>query len=62
MIPNQFQSSSFSPKDDSQWKLLYDFLQMRLIFGPPHKFAYLRTLARTRKYTRTVYPPGWKFM
>jgi len=61
MYNQEFRTSSFSPRDDRQWKLLYDFLQVRLLVGPPRRFTYLRTLARTRHTTRTVYPPGWHY-
>ncbi|HRH66089.1 MAG TPA: hypothetical protein PLU53_07315 [Bacteroidia bacterium] len=54
-------TQEFLPKDDHQVNLFEDFKRLRSLFGTPHKFAYLRSLVRTRKFTRTVYPPGWRF-
>jgi hypothetical protein len=47
-------------KSEQQRMLFEDILRLREIFGAPHRIAYLRSLVRTRRYTRTVYPPGWK--
>ena len=58
---NEFYTQGFQPKDEKQISLFEDFKRLRSIFGTPHKFAYLRSLARTRKFTRTVYPPGWHY-
>lgn len=58
---NEFYTQEFLPKDDHQVNLFEDFKRLRSLFGTPHKFAYLRSLVRTRKFTRTVYPPGWRF-
>ncbi len=63
MINNsELYSSGFYPKDEYQRMLFEDFRKLRALFGTPHKITYLRSLARTRKHTRTVYPPGWKFL
>ncbi|REJ84859.1 MAG: hypothetical protein DWQ44_08510 [Bacteroidetes bacterium] len=56
---NEFHSAGFAPKNDKQITLFEDFKKLRSIFGTPNKIAYLRSLAKTRPFTRTVYPPGW---
>ncbi|MEO0312467.1 MAG: hypothetical protein RIQ89_2124 [Bacteroidota bacterium] len=58
MLHNEFYAHAFAPVDENQQKLFEDFKRLRNVFGTPHKFAYLRGLARTRKHTRTVYPRG----
>jgi hypothetical protein len=37
--------------------LLQQFIRGRQYWGPPHPIAYLRSLVKTRKFTRTVNPP-----
>ncbi len=59
---NEFYSNAFVPRDGRQQQLVDDFRRLRTVFGMPHRFAYLRSLAKTRKNVRTVYPPGWKFL
>jgi len=59
MLNNEFYSSGFHPRSDYQHSLLEDFKRLRALFGSPHPFAYMRAMAKTRRYTRTVYPPGW---
>jgi len=61
MSYSEFNSAGFSPRDDKQINLFEDFKKLRSIFGTPPKIAYLRSLARTRPFTRTVYPPGWSY-
>jgi hypothetical protein len=61
MDPNYLYYFHFFPKDEYQKSLLEDFRRLRAIFGIPHKIAYIRAVVRTRRYTRSVYPPGWKF-
>lgn len=61
MGQQEFFAYGFHPKDERQIRLFEDFKKLRSVFGTPHKFAYLRSLARTRPHTRTVYPPGWRF-
>lgn len=61
MFQSEFNPGGFLPRTDSQERLFEDFKKLRGIFGPPHRFAYLRSVARTRKHTRSIYPPGWKF-
>lgn len=60
MGSHDFYSNNFVPKTEQQLSLFEDFKRLRMLFGTPHRFAYLRSLARTRKHVRTVYPPGWK--
>ncbi len=59
MLYSEFRQSLFKPFTLEQIKLLNDFILQREQFGMPHRFRFLRNLAKTRKYTRTVYPPGW---
>ena len=51
----------YFPKDEQQLSLLEKFKMFRALVGEPHRIVYLRSLLRTRPFTRTVYPPGWKF-
>ena len=53
--------STYFPRDEKQLTLLEEFKKFRAVLGEPHRIVYLRSLLRTRPYTRTVYPPGWKF-
>jgi len=53
-------SFAFSPRSEQQVKLFLEFKKLRAAFGSPHPFAYMRALAKTRRYTRTVYPPEWR--
>jgi len=55
-----YSMTEYTSGNDLQAKLITEFVRLRNLFGPPHRFAYLRSRARTRKYTRTVYPPGWR--
>ncbi|MBK6986832.1 MAG: hypothetical protein IPI10_15590 [Bacteroidetes bacterium] len=61
MRNNDLYSFGFQPKDDRQIMIFEDFKKLRAVFGTPHRFAYLRSLVRTRPNVRSVYPPGWKF-
>ncbi len=60
MLFNEFIQGYFSPKSETQEKLVSDLKQIRSAQGPPSNHQYLRSLARTRLYTRTVYPPDWR--
>jgi hypothetical protein len=60
MGSHEFYSNNFMPRTEQQQSLFEDFKRLRMLFGTPHRFAYLRSLARTRRHVRTVYPPGWK--
>lgn len=62
MILNEFSPSVFHPRDEKQTKLIEDIKNMRAVFGLPHRYRVLRALAKTRKHTRTVYPPDWKLI
>ena len=59
---NEFYSNAFVPRDGRQQQLVEDFRRLRALLGMPHRIAYLRSLAKTRKNVRSVYPPGWKYM
>jgi hypothetical protein len=48
--------------DEKQHLVLQKFKRLRAVFGTPHPYTYIRVLAQTRKFTRTVYPPGWRYM
>lgn len=60
MLNNEFYSHDFAPDTDEQSKLFEDFKKLRTVFGTPHPITYMRSLVKTRKYVRTVYPPNWK--
>ena len=60
MLYNEFVSAYFRPLDDNQQKLAETIISIRSQSGHPDKTQYLKSLERTRQYTRTVYPPGWK--
>ena len=59
MSDNEFLVNRFVP-DDKQQKLIEAFITIRKIFGAPTPVAYQRSLERTQKFTRTVYPPERK--
>ena len=60
MNPAELYYMGFYPKDEKQQLIFEDFRKLRALFGTPHRISYLRSRVRTRAYTRTVYPPGWK--
>ncbi|MEI2758823.1 MAG: hypothetical protein V9G42_05235 [Bacteroidia bacterium] len=51
----------FKPQNDSQVSLLEDIKTLRSIKGSTSRFTILRSVAKTRKHTRTIYPDGWRF-
>ncbi len=51
--------TDYFPKNENQLTLLENFKKLRAVFGQPNQITYLRSLLRTRPYTRTVYPPDW---
>jgi len=57
---NEFCSEYFLPRTDEQQSLMHRYRKIRSEFGEPSKMTILRRLARTRPFTRTVYPPDWK--
>lgn len=59
MLHAEFSQSMFKPLTDEQENLFEQFKTWRQKYGLPHRFRFLRNLAKTRKHTRTVYPPGW---
>jgi len=60
MLFNEFSQNRFTPTDERQWTLLEEIKEYRSRFGITNKIQILRALARTRPYTRTVYPQNWK--
>ena len=60
MLFNEFVAGYFRPLDDNQQKLADTIITIRSQEGLPNTLQYQRSLARTRQFTRTVYPPGWK--
>lgn len=61
MLLNEFSQNYFKPAGEGQDQLMNRFLKMRALQGIPHRIRILRALAKTRHYTHSVYPPGWKF-
>lgn len=59
MLLAEFSQSLFKPQTDDQLNLFQEFKTCREKYGLPHRFRFLRNLAKTRKHTRTIYPPGW---
>lgn len=57
---NEFCSEYFLPRTDEQQTLMDRYRKIRNEYGEPSKMTILRRLARTRPFTRTVYPPNWK--
>ncbi len=51
----------FKPTSDQQISLLEDIKTVKSLKGAPKKLAILRSIAKTRKFTKTTYPPDWKF-
>ncbi len=60
MLLSEFSQNHFTPNDERQWSLLDDIKEYRSKFGITNRIQILRALARTRPYTRTVYPQNWK--
>ncbi len=57
---NEFCSEYFLPRTDEQQTLMDRYRKIRNEYGEPSKMTILRRLARTRPFTRTVYPPNWR--
>jgi hypothetical protein len=51
--------TNYFPKNEMQLNLLEKFKKFRAKFGEPNQVTYLKSLLRTKPYTRTVYPPDW---
>ncbi len=62
MLLNEFSETYYKQLNDDQKELLRRFQQLRDASGWPPKFKMLRSVVKTRKFTRTVYPPGWRFI
>lgn len=61
MLLDNFCMGYFKPSTDQQVSLLEDIKTIKTLKGSPKKLTILRSIAKTRKYTKTVYPPDWKF-
>jgi hypothetical protein len=61
MPMNEFSEGNFKPRTDEQQHLLERFLRLRNERGEPSRFRILRRLARTRHFTKSIYPPDWRF-
>lgn len=61
MPMNEFSEGNFKPRTAEQQNLLERFLRLRNDCGQPSRFRIMRRLARTRHFTKTVYPPNWRF-
>jgi hypothetical protein len=53
--------NNFKPLTDEQISLLEDIKTVKAMQGSPRKVTILRSIAKTRKFTKTVYPPKWKY-
>ena len=62
MLLNEFSETYYQHMTEQQLMLFNRFMQLRDNEGWPHRFKLMRNVAKTRKYTRTVYPPGWRFI
>lgn len=62
MLHNEFSQNHFKPEADFQRNLMQNFIRLRAKKGAPHRLRILRSLAKTRHFTHSVYPPGWKFV
>ncbi len=62
MLQNEFSEGTFIHMSEQQVELFHRFLKLRDALGWPPRFRLLRNLSRTRKHTRTTYPPGWRFI
>lgn len=61
MLMNEFCPGYFKPRDEQQENLFKQFIKLRSVTGTPSRFKILRNLAKTRKTTKTIYPPDWHF-
>lgn len=61
MLLDNFCMGYFKPSSDEQVSLLEDIKTIKSLRGNPNKLQILRAIAKTRKFTKTVYPPDWKF-
>lgn len=51
----------FKPMNEEQIALLEDIKTVRSIKGAPDKLRIKSAFEKTKKFVKTVYPPGWKF-
>jgi len=61
MLHDNFCMNRFKPSTDEQISLLEDIKTVKSLQGTPKRLTILRSIARTRKFTKTTYPPDWKF-
>ncbi len=61
MLHEHFCMNNFKPLTDEQISLLEDIKTVKAMQGSPRKVTILRSIAKTRKFTKTVYPPKWKY-
>jgi hypothetical protein len=55
-LTNTYLSSNFHINED----LLKDVINHRKIFGISHKISILKSLVKTKKFVKTIYPNGQK--
>jgi hypothetical protein len=56
----EFNALHFISLTEDQKERLREYIQIREVRGEPSRYQILRRLARTKAFTRTVYPPNWK--
>lgn len=56
----EFNALHFISFSEEQKERLRAYFQLRQERVEPSRFQILRRLARTKAFTRTVYPPNWK--
>jgi hypothetical protein len=56
----EFNALHFIALSEEQRERLRAYLQLREERGTPSRFQILRRLAKTKAYTRSIYPPNWK--
>ena len=60
MRNQEFNALHFISFSEEQKERLREYFQLRSERGEPSRFQILRRLARTKAFTRSVYPPNWK--
>ncbi len=61
MLMNEFCTGYFLPKNEEQESLMNEYKKRRALYGEPSRMQILRHLVRTRPFTKSTYPPDWKF-
>lgn len=62
MLLGEFSEGYYINMDERQIELYHRFLKLRDKIGWLHRYKLMRNIVRTKKYTKSVYPPGWKFI